>query len=90
MIERSQDKGNQAKFDYGGIDYNMVMIKVREMVTFGGILTERGHKGAFWNAGYIPHLYLGGQYTSKSELSCMLDSLCILLYISDTSIKRQN
>lgn len=60
LNERSQDKGSHAKLNYGGIDYNMVMIEVGEMVAFEGILTEREHKGTLRNAGYIPHLHLGG------------------------------
>lgn len=53
LIERSQNKGNHINLVYGDRYDDMVMIEVREMVTCGGILTERGHKGAFWNAGYI-------------------------------------
>lgn len=62
LTERSQDKGHHAKLVYGD-RYDTVMIEIREIVIFGGILTERGHKGTFWNAGYISYLDLDGQYS---------------------------
>lgn len=66
LIERSQNKGNHAKLVYDDRYDDTVMTEVRERVTFGGTLTEKGHEGTFWDAGYMPHLDLGGQFTGKN------------------------
>ena len=61
----------------------MIEVRIAVNVVWGGVLllTEKGHKGTFWNTGNVPYLDLvGGQmcvYTHKN-----LSHLLIFLYVS--------
>lgn len=87
LTERNQNKWQRAKLVYGdGGQRNGHLCGGR-----GAVLTERGHKDTFWNAGEMPHLDLGSRYTGRNEPSCTLKIWAFYyIYVHETSIKRQN